>query len=193
MNIKGIITGILLLFVVGSVAYMGLKEIGSSESRTDVVELEIATPEAEQISVQSETATPDAKQVNVQAEIITEPGSESAEISRSVIAYYFHGDKRCQTCIKLESYAKEALEANFADEFKAGQLEWEIVNIDEEANEHFVEDYELVTKAVVLVSMADGKQVNWQNLEQIWNLVSDKAAYLEYVTRHTEEFLKTEL
>jgi hypothetical protein len=107
-----------------------------------------------------------------------------------VVAYYFYGNVRCATCRKLEAYSKEAIEGGFGDEIAAGSLEWRAVNVDEPENEHFVTDFELVTRALVLVEYAEGDVTRWQDLKLIWKLVGDKPGYLTYVREATSEFLE---
>ena len=107
-----------------------------------------------------------------------------------VVAYYFHGNKRCSTCRKLEAYSKEAIETGFADRLESGALSWRAVNVDRPADAHFVTDFELVTKALVLVEYRDGEVVRWRNLKLIWQLVGDKDGFLTYVRRETGEFLE---
>ena len=107
-----------------------------------------------------------------------------------VVAYYFYGNVRCATCRKLEAYSKEAIEGDFAAEIASGRLEWRAVNVDEPENEHFVTDFELVTRALVLVEYVDGEMARWQDLKLIWKLVGDKAGYLTYVREATSDFLQ---
>lgn len=106
-----------------------------------------------------------------------------------VVAYYFHGKTRCPTCQSIEAYAQEAVQGGFADQLKAGSLEWKVVNFDEPANEHFQKDYELAAPSVVLVRFQEGKQADWKNLPEVWELVGDKKAFLEFVTKSVREFL----
>jgi len=105
------------------------------------------------------------------------------------VAYYFHGNIRCATCKKLEAYSQEAISGAFADELEAGTLSWKVLNTDEKANKHFVTDFELVTKAVVLVEYRDGKVVRFENLKDVWELVGDKDEFIKYVQDSTREFL----
>lgn len=107
-----------------------------------------------------------------------------------VVAYYFYGNVRCATCRKLEAYSKEAIEDGFSQEIASGGLEWRAVNVDEPENEHFVTDFELVTRALVLVEYADGEMTRWQDLKLIWKLVGDKAGYMTYVREATSDFLQ---
>ena len=106
-----------------------------------------------------------------------------------LVVYYFHGNARCASCYKLEQYAKEALEQNFADELKSGKIVFKIVNIDKSGNDHFVADYQLYTKSVVLSLVKDGKQVRYKNLEKVWDLLRDQNQYHAYVRDEIEPFL----
>lgn len=108
--------------------------------------------------------------------------SEQAAAEPELIAYYFHGTRRCVTCKKLEAYTQEAIESGFADELKSGILQWRPVNIDEEGNGHFANDYQLYTKSVILSKQEDGKEASWKNLNKIWQLVKgEKEAYIKYI------------
>ncbi len=107
-----------------------------------------------------------------------------------VFVYYFYGDKRCVTCKKLEGYAKEALETYFAEQLGSGEVVWKPLNTDLPENKHFVKDYELVTKSVILSKVKDGKEVSWQNLDKIWDKVADKDDYLSYIKENVTEILK---
>jgi hypothetical protein len=113
---------------------------------------------------------------------------DATDVSQFV-AYYFHGNFRCATCKKLEAYSQEAISEAFADELAAGTLSWKVLNTDEKANKHFVTDFELVTKAVVLVEYLDGKVVRFENLNDVWELVGDKEEFIKYVQDSTREFL----
>ena len=48
-----------------------------------------------------------------------------------VVVYYFHGNKRCSTCRRLEAYSEEAITGGFASELENGDLVWLVVNTDD--------------------------------------------------------------
>jgi len=105
------------------------------------------------------------------------------------VVYYFHGTARCPTCRKFESFSSEALREAFAEALKDGRLEWRVVNIEEPDNEHFVSDYQLYSKSIVIVKIQDGKQIAWKNLKRIWELVRDKEAFMQYVKDEVSSYL----
>jgi len=77
-----------------------------------------------------------------------------------------------------------------ADELGSGRLAWRVVNVEEPENEHFVKDFELVTRSLVLTEYEDGEVIHWENLKQVWQLVRDKEQFLDYVHSSTREFLQ---
>jgi hypothetical protein len=108
-----------------------------------------------------------------------------------VIAYYFHTNARCSTCIKIEKYSHEAIEQGFADELKNGTLEMRVVNYEQPENRHFMQDYKLVSKSLVLVNMVNGKQTKWTNLKLVWQLTGHKDAFLNYVRKEVRGYLSS--
>jgi len=118
-----------------------------------------------------------------------ETQTTATDADNAIVAYYFHGNKRCSTCRKLEAYSEEAITGGFTSELEAGELEWRVVNTDEDGNAHFVTDFELVTKSVVLVEYRDGEVVRWKNLKLVWQLVGDQDGFLRYVRDETRDFL----
>ncbi|MGD2109612.1 MAG: nitrophenyl compound nitroreductase subunit ArsF family protein [Phycisphaerae bacterium] len=115
----------------------------------------------------------------------------STQQAHKLVAYYFHRTQRCDTCLTIEAYAEEALRAALPEAFETGEVEWHAVNIEEPANEHFVQDYELVTSTLVLVNMRDGKQVGWRALHEVWDLVDEKDAFLAYVAKEAAAMMET--
>lgn len=169
MNTKSIITGLLLVFVTVTLVYVVVDE--TRTGGTDRVKTGPTNPA---------TTNPDGPSTVADG---------AAESKVGVVVYYFHGDFRCEKCRKFEEYTVEALNTNFAGEMKNGSLKLAIVNIDQKGNEHFVMDYSLVTRSVVLSKTKDGKQTDWKNLTKIWDLVGDKGKFIEYITSETEAYL----
>ncbi len=108
-----------------------------------------------------------------------------------VIAYYFHTNTRCSTCIKIEQYSHEAIEQGFPQELKNGTLEMRVVNYEQPENRHFIQDYKLVSKSLVLVNLVDGKQTKWTNLRLVWQLTGRKDAFLNYVRKEVRTYLSS--
>jgi hypothetical protein len=119
----------------------------------------------------------------------SEAANPKSSSSLKVIAYYFHVTVRCITCRTIESYSKEAIDRGFPEELKKGVIEWRPVNVQLLENRHFIQDYRLFTRSLVLVKVKEGKQVEWRNLEKVWALVGDKEAFLRYVRANVTNYL----
>ncbi|UCE65219.1 MAG: hypothetical protein JSU85_10100 [Candidatus Zixiibacteriota bacterium] len=119
--------------------------------------------------------------------------SENQEVSsEKVVASYLHGNRRCMTCRKLEAYSEEALTTAFQEELEDSTLIWRTVNYDQKENEHYLKDYSLYTKALILSRVKDGSEVEWKNLAKIWKLVGNKEEFLKYVQKETRAFMDKE-
>jgi len=116
--------------------------------------------------------------------------SVSPAQANRVIAYYFHGNFRCHTCYTMEQYSREAIEANFKNEIASGKLVFSAINTDEKSNEHYVKDYQLYTKSLLLSLIKDGKEIKSKNLTKIWEYVSNKQTFFNYVSEEVKDFLK---
>jgi hypothetical protein len=118
------------------------------------------------------------------------PEGPAAAPDHKIIVYYFHGKRRCPTCMKLETYTREAVVKGFAELVKSGKVDFRVVNFDEPRDRHFTEDFKLYTKAVVIVDTLDGKQLRWKNLEKIWELVVNQFAFIKYVQDEINAYLR---
>ena len=128
----------------------------------------------------------------VVTEVIREdaPDRKLGDFEHKVGIYYFYFLPRCPSCNKLEGYARQATEEGFADAIEAGRLEWRSIDIDEPGNKHFVKDFRLYTKAVVLVEIRDGEIVRWKNLEDVWNFIRDKDECIDFVKDELSAFMR---
>ena len=147
-----------------------------------------ASSEKSESSKGSDTTTTEQDAINIVSD--STESKASTEVTDKVIAYYFHGNRRCASCIKIEAYSREAIDSGFAEELKAGKLEWLVINTDEPENEHFIKDYQLYTKSLVLSNIENGKQTKWKNLDKVWELLRNKEGFLQYVQTETRAFLE---
>ena len=166
MKIKTIISILLLLFIVVSVVYMLAKEIRSPTESSD-------------------------SERNLQP--VVKSNEQALKLMDSkVVLYYFRGTARCPTCRKFESYSNEALQPAFAENLNNGRLEWKVVNVDEPDNQHYVNDYQLYSKSIVIVKIQDGEQLAWKNLNKIWELVRNKDVFIKYIQDEVRTYLETD-
>lgn len=163
-KIKKVIRVILLVIVVGSVSYLAAKEF-------------VSVPH-------------DHSSTSGQSQSLVNSASEDINaIPDHIVAYYFHGNFRCAACKKIEAYSKASIEDNFSNELKSGQLSFKVLNVEEPENRHFIRDYGLYTKSLVIVSYAKDKQVKFKNLEGVWNYLNSKNEFENYVKGEVGQYL----
>jgi len=171
MQVKSILRNLLLVFVVVGGVFLVIKDV-RERSESDTV---------------SEGSTVIAATAPLQT---AEGNPAQTNKPPKVIAYYFHTTFRCVTCRTIEAFSREAIEQAFAQALKDGMLDFRAVNVEESANRHFIHDYQLFTKSLILVKMKDGKQADWKNLSRVWELVRRKDAFLRYVQDEVRAYLE---
>ena len=107
-----------------------------------------------------------------------------------IFVYYFHTTFRCPTCYKIEQYTQKAVEKYFDKEIKTGTISFKAVNVEREKNQHYIKDYQLFSKAVVISMVKGGKEVKFNNLTKIWENVRDKEKFYEYIKAATAKYLE---
>ena len=166
MKIRLIVTILLLVFVAASLVALFLKGTGRES-----------------------TGTPgsDGPAGSGNAAVESAPG-----VDTKIIAYYFHGNARCKTCLTIEMYALEAIETGFPEALKEGRIEFLPVNLELTENEHYIDDFQLAARTVVIERVVGGERRDYLNLHRVWELVGNKEAYVAYVQEETEKFMNGE-
>ena len=162
MKPRKAITGLLLAFVAVSFGYLALRSVRATR----------------------EWRTPDA------VEAAARPPESSPQTAGKIVAYYFHVTVRCTTCRAIEAYSKQVIHQRFAKELSDGRIEWRLVNVQLPENRHFIQDYQLFTKSLVLALMKDGLQQEYKVLNETWELAGDKAALEQYVEKEVRGYLR---
>ncbi|MDD3887104.1 MAG: nitrophenyl compound nitroreductase subunit ArsF family protein [Victivallaceae bacterium] len=143
---KKVLTIILLSFVAASIVFMVFKEVKAKNAAA-------ASP-----------ATGTEQTVAV-------PRNENV-----LTVYYFHGTQRCMTCNRIEELARAAIQDKYAKEMAAGAVVFRSVNVEEPANEHFIRDFQLTTRSVVMQ-----KAGKYEKFDAVWTLVRDPRKFAEYI------------
>ena len=106
-----------------------------------------------------------------------------------VIVYYFHGTYRCPSCTKIERMAHEAIKGSFPKALKEDRLLWKPVNVDKPENRHFIKEYSLFTKSLIITEIKGEKQTKWKNLDKVWRLLRDQKKFFAYVTQEVRNYM----
>ena len=66
--------------------------------------------------------------------------------------YYFHFTRRCTTCINVEKVSKEAVETQFSEQVKKGDITFKSVNLDEKEGEAIGAKYKIEGQTLLVIS-----------------------------------------
>lgn len=116
------------------------------------------------------------------------PAVKSTE-ARKVEVYYFYTDVRCSSCKTIEAYTREAVETKLAGGYKGWKIEFKGINVDLPENKHFIQDYWLNSKSVVAQKFSGEKPLNWALLKDVWQLIGNKEAFMNYVAGETKKLI----
>jgi hypothetical protein len=100
-----------------------------------------------------------------------------------VVVINFHGATRCASCQEIGKEAHAVVANDFASDLQSGRMTWQVINFDEPANRHFVQDYGLVSSTVVVVRREGGRDAVWRRLDAVWDHVFDAPAMNNYLRR----------
>ncbi|MHB9009069.1 MAG: nitrophenyl compound nitroreductase subunit ArsF family protein [Limisphaerales bacterium] len=120
-------------------------------------------------------------------------GADAADthsVADQVIAYYFHGTVRCETCLTIEQRAKAVIEEQFGADLAAERMVFMPVDYDLPENARYLTDYSLPCPSLVLVRQADGKAGEWKLLGDTWQLVHEPFQLDHYVETEMRNFLR---
>ena len=117
------------------------------------------------------------------------PAATAKATNEQVIAYYFHGTIRCETCLKIEKQAREAIERRFPLEVAQKRLVFQPVNYDKPENAHFLKDYKLPCPSLVVVRQKASKDEKWKLLGETWEHIENPVKFNGYVEGEMEKFL----
>lgn len=98
-----------------------------------------------------------------------------------VVVTYFTTDVRCPSCHKIEELTRNAVAAEFPQAVAAGEVLFRVINTDRPENAHFVKDYSLVSKTVIVAARKDGRETGFTNLQDVWLKLNDPADFTRYI------------
>ncbi len=114
----------------------------------------------------------------------------AAKTNTKYIVYYFRTTGRCYSCVQMEKMTKQTIEQDFAKEVKSGLVEFRSVDVEMPENKHYIKDYSLYTKSVIISEVKNGKEVRWKNLDQIWRKLGREYEFRLYISQEVRNFMQ---
>ncbi len=121
----------------------------------------------------------------------SQPAIKAAKKSNAptFVVYYFYAQPRCMTCRAIEADTGKAVQKHFAAELKSGAIQWQAVDVGKPENKHFIKEFQLYTKSVVLVELQNGKTVRHEILQKVWELIHSPEKFDKYIQKSVEDFI----
>lgn len=119
-----------------------------------------------------------------QTEVRADETVKNAEITM----YYFHGERRCPTCRKVEANAKAALDKYYSKDVKSGKIVFK--SVDFEQNEKLAKKYGADSSLLILVKDVDGKEKVVDITTFAFMNASKKDKYMEKIKTEIDKLRK---
>lgn len=175
---KRIATAALLIYVAVSAMYIVVKAGAQSTAAATAA----SRFDGEPVPSLSASQPGDRSAALSAAAGVDKSGRQGTEENAArIVACYFHGNLRCSTCLTIEAQAREIVESGFAREIQSGLIEWRVVNFDQPGNEHFIEDFQLPSSSLVLLKEQKGTVLEFNILQDVWQLYDKPAEFDNYV------------
>ena len=134
------------------------------------------------------SAAPDsisADSLMQQVRHIVDPGE-------GTVILHFHMTQRCADCVIIESYLKEVMETDFADDLAAGRLALRLINLDLPEHGPLLERYEIEGTTVVLTRWHEGVEIESRVLWDVWDYAEDGLSLAAYIGEEVEIALEAD-
>lgn len=106
-----------------------------------------------------------------------------------VVVTYFISGARCESCQKIEALCRETVAQDFAAESASHHVVFRVIDTGDPANAHYISDYQLTSKIVILSHRVASKETEWMAMEKVWDLLEDPAAFHAYLASPIRKYL----
>jgi hypothetical protein len=123
---------------------------------------------------------PDIKLDEKKKNILTKKDKKTE--NKVITVYYFYANPRCYSCQMIEEYTRFSVESNFKNDYNGYKVVFKAIDVGEPANSHYIQDYWLNSKSVVIQKFINEKPLKWRLLDKVWQLLGSKDTFVNYVT-----------
>lgn len=81
----------------------------------------------------------------------------------------------------MERFTQSTVTDGYADDCAKGTVRFLSLNTDDLVNAHFIDDFHLTMKLVVLAEERDGTVVRFAHLVRAWDELKDEAGFKAYI------------
>ncbi len=107
-----------------------------------------------------------------------------------VMIVLFHFRERCETCLKMEQYTRDFLDAYNARMNTGSKVQFKLAVINDDRNLNLVRRFNLYTSTIVLVEFENGDEKQVKVIRDAWQLYRDKEAFTAMLEDEMRSFLQ---
>jgi hypothetical protein len=85
--------------------------------------------------------------------------SYEASSSDLIEVYYFHFERRCETCVTVEKVTEESIKKNFPDQLKEKTIIFSSINLDDESNNDLAKRLKVAGQSLLIVKGSNTKDL----------------------------------
>lgn len=119
---------------------------------------------------------------------LTAPQVATQGEEQKIVVYYMHTTFRCVTCNQIEKMTRTLVETEFGEALKDGRLEFKEVNF--QKDEELAKRYNVGTGCVIVAKIANGKDIEFEMLQDVWTLYSEPSKFNEYLSSAIRSYLE---
>ncbi len=107
-----------------------------------------------------------------------------------VMVVLFHFRERCETCLNMEQYTRDFLDAYNARMSERNKIQFKLAVINDDHNLNLVRRFNTYTSTIVLIAFENGEEKQVKVLNNAWQLHRDKEAYTAMLENEIKSFLQ---
>lgn len=104
--------------------------------------------------------------------------------------YYFHNQRRCKTCLKVEAAISEFVQHSFAKELASGQIRLVKLNAELEQNQPLVKKFNIAFSTLVVALDSEHSQSQWLHFDEVWRKYSDHGNFNRYMASQLQQLVE---
>ncbi|MCL5991559.1 MAG: nitrophenyl compound nitroreductase subunit ArsF family protein [Bacteroidetes bacterium] len=105
---------------------------------------------------------------------------------------YFHATIRCHTCLTIEDFINKSVRMFYEKELKDSIITLSSIDFLQPENEHYQDKYKFDTQTLIISKKVEGKEINWKNLDKIWDYSNDFEKFRKYILKEINLFRRLE-
>ena len=105
-----------------------------------------------------------------------------------VVVLYMHRTYRCIKCVWIEDNTRQTLRDKFSSELASGRLDFQVEEYGK--REDLAKRYDGYTASVVVIHIANGREVAYHDLDRVWELHGESEEFRAYITEAVRAALR---